>query len=50
MHVQDQTELGRVNHSAMHADFMIGSKELQIYGVDKTGKETLVFQNGNWMI
>ena len=50
MHVRDQAELGRVNHSAMHADFMIGSKELQIYGVDKTGKETLVFQNGNWMI
>lgn len=50
MHVRDREELGRVNHSAMHADFMIGSRELQIYGVDKTGKETPVFQNGSWMI
>lgn len=37
-----------LNDSITHVDFMIGSKDLNIYGVDKDGNETPVFSQGNW--
>ena len=50
MHIQDKENLDKVNHSAMHADFMIGNDELCIYGIDSEGKEIPVFQYGKWVI
>lgn len=37
-----------VNDSIVHEDFMIGTKDLNIYGIDQEGKEIPVFVNGNW--
>lgn len=37
-----------LNDSITHVDFMIGSKNLNIYGVDSEGNETPVFSQGNW--
>ncbi len=37
-----------VNDSFIHEDFMVGSKDLSIIGVDHENKETPVFENGNW--
>ena len=31
-----------------HVDFMIGTRDLSIIGVDKEGKEHVIFENGNW--
>ncbi len=39
-----------LNDSITHVDFMIGSAELDIYGIDSEGRETPVFKNGNWAI
>lgn len=37
-----------INDSMVHTDFMIGSKDLQIVGITKEGKEVQIFKNGNW--
>ena len=39
-----------LNDSITHVDFMIGSAELNIYGVDSEGTETPIFEKGNWVI
>lgn len=37
-----------LNDSLIHVDFMIGSKDLTIYGVTQEDEKELVFENGNW--
>lgn len=40
-------ELG-VNSSMIHVDFMIGSKDMAIVGVTKSGERVQIFKDGNW--
>ena len=44
----EELESFGINSSASHVDFMIGSKDLSIVGVDKDGKEIQIFKDGNW--
>jgi aminopeptidase len=46
-----EEELSRlgVNNSLIHADFMIGSRDLEITGITAEGKEVPVFRNGNFV-
>lgn len=37
-----------VNDSFIHEDFMVGSSDLSIIGIDHENKETPVFKEGNW--
>ncbi len=37
-----------VNDSMIHVDFMIGSKDMDIFGVTKNGERVQIFKNGNW--
>ncbi len=37
-----------VNDSTIHVDFMIGSEDLEITGVTKSGERVPIFKNGNW--
>ncbi|MBM6774441.1 aminopeptidase [Olsenella profusa] len=37
-----------VNQSSTHVDFMIGTDDLNVYGVASDGTETPVFVNGQW--
>lgn len=37
-----------LNNSVTHVDFMIGSAEMNIYGITADGTEEPVFLNGNW--
>ncbi|MDO5026532.1 MAG: aminopeptidase [Tissierellia bacterium] len=37
-----------VNDSFIHEDFMVGSSDLSIMGIDHENRETPVFINGNW--
>ena len=37
-----------VNDSGIHVDFMIGSKDLNITGYTRDGKQVPIFRNGNW--
>lgn len=38
-----------VNVSMIHEDFMIGSEDMEIIGVDKNGEETLLMKDGNFV-
>ena len=37
-----------INDSMIHVDFMIGTDDLEITGVDKKGRRHPIFKNGNW--
>jgi len=39
-----------VNHSSIHTDFMIGSKELAVNGVTKDGEEVPILSDGDWVL
>ncbi|MGI6230929.1 MAG: aminopeptidase [Tractidigestivibacter sp.] len=45
---KDQLVAAGVNQSAIHVDFMVGSDDLNIWGVSADGTETPVFINGQW--
>ncbi|QAY67159.1 aminopeptidase [Paenibacillus protaetiae] len=46
----EQLAAAGLNSSMAHTDFMVGSAELNIYGITADGKEEPVFLNGNWAI
>lgn len=37
-----------INESMIHVDFMIGTKDMSIVGITKTGERVQIFENGNW--
>ena len=37
-----------INDSMIHVDFMIGSRDMSIVGITKTGERVQIFENGNW--
>lgn len=37
-----------VNISMVHEDFMVGTSDLEIVGVDQFGNETIIMKNGNF--
>lgn len=39
-----------VNDSIIHEDFMIGTKDLNIYGITADGEEIQIFKDGNFCI
>jgi aminopeptidase len=39
-----------INHSSIHTDFMIGSSELDVSGVDRNGHETPILRSGDWVL
>lgn len=41
-------EAAGLNNSITHEDFMIGSAQMNIYGVTSEGHEEEIFLNGNW--
>ena len=49
MSLDEVTKKG-INHSGSHVDFMIGTKDMHIVGVDDKGKEHTIFKDGNWAL
>lgn len=45
---KEELEKAGVNDSLVHEDFMVGSKDLEIIGVNAKGEEVQVFQDGNF--
>ncbi len=45
-----QEELAQrgLNSSLAHEDFMVGSAEMDIFGITADGKEEPIFIKGNW--
>jgi aminopeptidase len=46
----DEPDWGRINDSTIHVDFMIGSPEVAVHGVDADGNETPVLVGGAWQV
>lgn len=46
----DESEWDRINVSQIHIDFMIGSPQTDVFGVDADGNETPVLSGGDWQI
>ncbi len=44
---EEAKELG-INDSMIHVDFMVGTRDLSIVGIDKDGKEIQIFKDGTW--
>ena len=49
MTAEQRKEVG-INNSMIHVDFMIGTRDLSIIGVDKDGKKVQIFKDGTWAI
>ena len=49
MNMEQRKEVG-INDSMIHVDFMIGTRDLSIVGVDKNGKQIQIFKDGTWAI
>ncbi len=47
---RDELNAAGLNSSVTHEDFMVGTADLSIVGVDAGGNETPVFVNGNFAI
>lgn len=47
---QEELENIGVNNSLIHVDFMIGTKDLEITGINKNNTTVQIFKNGNWTI
>lgn len=45
---KEELEKHGVNDSITHVDFMFGTKDLKITGVNKDNKEVTIFENGNF--
>ena len=44
----DEAHALGINDSVTHVDFMIGTSDLSIVGIDKDGNEVQIFENGEW--
>ena len=49
MNMEQRKEVG-INDSMIHVDFMVGTRDLSIIGIDKAGKEIQIFKDGTWAI
>lgn len=47
---QEQLQEAGLNQSLVHVDFMIGSGEMDIYGISADGEQEQIFAKGNWAI
>jgi aminopeptidase len=39
-----------VNHSSIHTDFMIGSNDVEIDGVTRSGEAVPILRGGDWQL
>ncbi|MBE6537326.1 MAG: aminopeptidase [Ruminococcaceae bacterium] len=47
-YTEDEAHALGINDSVTHVDFMIGTSDLSIVGIDKNDKEVKIFENGEW--
>jgi aminopeptidase len=48
--VADPDDVARINESAIHIDFMIGSDDVTVTGTTKSGERVPILCGGNWQI
>ena len=47
-YTEDEAHALGINDSVTHVDFMIGTSDLSITGIDKNDNEVKIFENGEW--
>jgi aminopeptidase len=47
---QDERHARGVNFSSLHTDFMIGSPEVDVWGVTAEGAEVPILSGGDWVL
>jgi aminopeptidase len=48
--IGDAADLPRINSSAVHIDFMIGSDEVVVTGTTKAGRQVPILRGGDWQM
>ena len=48
--IGDDADLPRINESAVHIDFMIGSDDVSVTGTTKSGDRVPILRGGSWQI
>ena len=48
--VEDEADRARLNTSAIHVDFMIGSEALEVTGITRDGERVPVMRGGDWTL
>ena len=48
--IADEADLARINASAVHVDFMIGSDDVAVTGTTKSGERMPIMRGGSWQI
>ena len=48
--VDDEADRPRLNTSAIHVDFMIGSEALEVTGITQAGERVPVMRGGDWAL
>jgi aminopeptidase len=48
--IADDADLPRINASAVHIDFMIGSDDVSVTGTTKSGERVPILRGGSWQI
>jgi aminopeptidase len=48
--VADPADVARINESAVHIDFMVGSDEVSVTGVTRSGAEVPILRGGSWQV
>ena len=46
----EEREAAGINHSGVHTDFMVGSAEVDAFGVERDGTEVPIVQRGAWVL
>ena len=46
----DEREAAGINHSAVHVDFMVGSPEVDVDGIEHGGTAVPVMRGGEWAL
>jgi aminopeptidase len=46
----EERKAAGINHSTVHTDFMVGSNEVDAFGVEKDGTEVPILQRGTWVL
>jgi aminopeptidase len=44
------SDVEKVNDSTIHVDFMIGSSDVRVLGLDAAGAETPILADGAWQV
>lgn len=48
--ISDEADVARMNESTIHVDFMIGSDDIDVTGVTRSGEDVPLLRGGSWQI